>query len=110
MDRTLKLALLSIAVTLVGCASTRQERDGAFQQELPQLVAACNGWADPRLDSTTRRDGLKACDRLSVRQSLTLTDPATVSLYHRAKSGSPSMSAPQTREPTLVPAPLPQSQ
>ena len=106
----LKIALLIVAATLVGCASSRQERDAGFQQELPQLVAACNGWADPRLDSTIRRDGLKACDRLSVRQSLTLADPATVSLYHRAKSSSPSMSAPQTREPIFVPAPLPQSQ
>ena len=104
----LKIAVLIVAATLVGCASSRQERDAAFQQELPQLVAACNGWADPRLDSTTRRDGMKACDRLSVRQSLTLADPATVSLYHRAKSGS--LQSPPTWGVVSVLAPLPQSQ
>jgi hypothetical protein len=108
----LKLGLLVMAVTLVGCASTRQERAAAFQRELPQLLAACNGWAraEPRLDGPSRRDGLKACDRLSVRNSLVLADPATVSAYHRTLSGSPSMSAPQTRGTYSVPAPLPQSQ
>jgi hypothetical protein len=104
----LKIALLAIAVTLAGCAATRQERAAAFQQELPQLVAACNGWADPRLDASTRRDGLRACDRLSVRQSLILTAPATVSAYHRAKSGA--LRSPPTWGVVSVPAPLPQSQ
>jgi hypothetical protein len=104
----LKIALLGIAVTLAGCATARQERAAAFQQELPQLVAACNGWADPWLDASTRRDGFKACDRLSVRRSLTLADPATVSAYHRAKSGA--LRSPPTWGVVSVPASLPQSQ
>jgi hypothetical protein len=105
------IALLVIAVTLAGCASTRQERAAAFQQELPQLVAACNGWAqaDPRIDGpTSGREAFKACDRLSVRKSLTLTDPATVSAYHRAKSGA--LRSPPTWGVVSVPAPLPQNQ
>ena len=103
-----KIALLTIAVALAGCASARQERAAAFQHELPQLVAACNAWAGPPLDATSRRDGLKACDRLSARRSLTLTDPATVSAYHRAKSGS--LQSPPTWGVVSVPAPLPQVQ
>lgn len=107
----LKIASLIIAVTLAGCASTRQERAAAFQQELPQLVVACNGWiqADPRLDGTTsRRDGLAACNRLAVRKSLNLADPATVSAYQRHKSES--LGKGYTSDTLAIPMPLPQVQ
>jgi hypothetical protein len=103
-----KITLVAVAVALAGCASTRQERAAAFRQELPQLVTACNGWADPRLDAATRREGLRACDRLSVRKSLTLADPATVSLYQRSKSSD--LRSPPTWGVVSVPMPLPQNQ
>jgi len=79
-----KIALLIIAGTLAGCATTRQERAAEFQQKLPQLVAACNEWirVDPRLDGPTiRRDGLKACDRLAAKRRLGLVDSAIARAY-----------------------------
>lgn len=103
-----KLTLLVVAVVLAGCASTRAERAAAFQQELPQLVEACNGWLDPRLDATSRRDGFNACERLSVKRSLTLADPATVQAYQRSKSAS--LQSPPTWGVVAVPLPLPQVQ
>jgi hypothetical protein len=107
----LKVALLMMAVTLAGCASTRQERAAAFYQELPQLVAACNGWmqADTRLDGPTiRRDGLAACNRLAVRQRLNLADPATVSAYQHYRSQS--LGKGYTSDTLAIPMPLPQVQ
>jgi hypothetical protein len=86
-----KIALLIVAGTLIGCASTRQERAAEFQQQLPQLVAACNEWihVDPRLDGPTiRRDRLKACDRLAAERSLGLTEPATARAYVSYKSNA----------------------
>lgn len=107
----LKVASLIIAITLTACANTRQDRAAAFQQELPQLVAACNGWIqlDPRLDGpTSRHDGLEACNRLAVRKSLGLADPATVSAYQRYKSQS--LGKGYTSDTLAVPMPLPQVQ
>jgi hypothetical protein len=106
-----KIASLIIAMTLAGCASTRQERAAAFQQELPQLVVACNGWiqADPRLDGPTiRRDGLAACNRLAVKKSLNLADPAAVSAYQNYKNES--LGKGYTSSTLAVPMPLPQVQ
>jgi hypothetical protein len=84
-----KVAVVVLAATLVGCASARQERAEQFQQELPQLVAACNGWIDTntQLDGPTiRREGLKACERLAARGRLGLTDPAAAREYVSYKS------------------------
>ena len=111
-----KIALLVTAIALAGCASTRQERAAALQRELPQLVAACNGWfqVDPRVEGpTTRRDGLKACDRLAVGKSLTLADPDAVSAYQRYTSNKSQSQAARDfgqRGVHIVPAPLPQVQ
>ena len=76
-----KIGLLIIAVAVAGCASTRQERAEAFQQELPQLIAACNE-AFSGADSLTR-DGINACERIAAKKGLRLTDPATASAYVR---------------------------
>jgi hypothetical protein len=112
----LKITCLTIALALAGCASTRQERAAAFQQELPQLVAACNGWiqVDARLDGPTiRRDGLKACDRLAAGDSLGLADPAAVRAYQRYTSSKFQGQAAADRGQRgtyAIPQPLPQVQ
>lgn len=88
-----KIGLLIIAAALAGCASSRQERAAAFQQELPELVASCNGWiqVDPRLDGPTiRRNGYNACRRLAVENSLGSADPAAASAYRRTLGVGPS--------------------
>ena len=85
-----KIALFIVAVALAGCASTRQERAAELQRELPQRVAACNGWihVDTRLDGPTiQHDGLKACDRLAAKRRLGLADPATARAYMSDKNG-----------------------
>ena len=111
-----KNTYLMIAVALAGCASARQERAAAFQHDLPRLVAACNGWiqADAQLDGPTiRRDGLKACDRLAVGNSLGLADPATVSAYQRYTSSKFQSQAgwdSGRRGTYAIPQPLPQVQ
>jgi hypothetical protein len=110
-----KLGLLIIAATLAGCASTRQEKAAAFQRDLPQLVAACNGWieVDPRLDGPTiRSDGFKACRQLSVNKSLTLVHPAIASAYVRSVShnGASSIQNSGASATYAVPMPLPQVQ
>jgi hypothetical protein len=110
----LKITLLiTAAVTLAGCASARQERAAAFQQQLPQLVTACNALADPSGDAaTSRRDAAEACERLALNKSLGLADPPTVRAYLRYRAGvvqgQVSRSAPSA--PTIIPAPLPQVQ
>jgi hypothetical protein len=110
-----KIGLLIVGVTLAGCASTRQERAAEFQRELPQLLAACNGWVhvDPRLDGPTiRRDGFNACRRLAVKKSLGLADPAVVSAYTRTMNQEPANHIHNSGASATyaVPMPLPQVQ
>jgi len=105
-----KIGLLIIATTLASCASTRQERAADFQQELPELVASCNGWiqVDPRLDGPTiRHDGFKACRRLSANDRLALVDPAIASAYVRSVSqnGASSIQNSGASGTTVVPIP-----
>ena len=104
-----KIGLLIMAATLAGCASTRQERAAEFQQELPELVASCNGWIqmDPRLDGpTVRHDGLKACKRLSAHDGLALADPAAARAYRRTLSaGASSIQNSGASLTTAVPIP-----
>jgi hypothetical protein len=80
-----KIALLVVAVTLSGCASTREESAIAFQQQLPQLVTACNtAFRDGSqfgFDIVGISDGIDACDRLAKERSLRLADPAAVKIY-----------------------------
>jgi hypothetical protein len=91
----LKIALVIVVFALAGCASTREERVAAFQQELPQLVAACNGWmqSDVSDGRVVRGDGLKGCSRLRDENSLRLADPAAVSAYMRYTQGPRSNEA-----------------
>jgi hypothetical protein len=109
-----KIGLLIISAALAGCASTRQERAAEFQQELPELVASCNGWTqvDPRLDGPTiRHDGYKACRRLAGKNSLSSADPAAASAYRRTLSaGASSIQNSGASLTTAVPMPLPQVQ
>jgi len=109
-----KIGLLIIAATLAGCASTRQQNAAAFQRELPELVASCNGWiqVDSRLDGPTiRRDGYQACRRLAVKNSLSLADPAAVSAYRRTlNAGANSILNSGASATTVIPIPLPQVQ
>ena len=64
-----KIALLVIAVTLSGCASTSEESAIAFQQQLPQLVADCNlAFRDGGqfgVGIVAVSEGIDACDRLA---------------------------------------------
>jgi hypothetical protein len=110
-----KIGLLIIAATLTGCASTPEEKAAAFQRDLPQLVAACNGWiqVDSRLDGpTVRSDGFKACRQLSANKSLALVDPATAKVYVRTMNerGANSIRNSGASLTTAVPMPLPQVQ
>jgi hypothetical protein len=104
-----KLALLFVAVTLAGCASTRQEWAAEFQRELPQLVTTCNGSIDETawLD---RRDAFEACRRLAVRNSLNLADPAAVSAYERSVGQRSTGQNMVYSAPYAIPMPLPQVQ
>ena len=108
------VALLIIGVTLAGCASTQQERAAEFQRELPQIVAACNGWiqVDPRLDGpTTRHDGWKACRRLAGTNNLGLVHSAARTEYLRsASTGANKIMNVGASATTAVPMPLPQVQ
>jgi hypothetical protein len=84
----LKVALfLFAAATVVGCASTREERVAAIQAELPQLVDACNGAFEDGsklgLGMVVINQGIDACDRLAYGRSLSLVRPATAELYQR---------------------------
>jgi hypothetical protein len=101
--------VLVLAVTLAGCASTRQERAAAFQRELPELVAACNGWIDPNSLHDERSDGFEACSRLAVKKSLGLADPVAASAYIRSRGGRIGPTTPLSA-PYAVPMPLPQVQ
>jgi hypothetical protein len=106
---------LIIGIALTGCVSTRQERAAEFQRDLPQLVAACNGWiqVDPRLDGPTiQHDGFKACRQLSVNKSLALVDPAIANAYVRSVSqnGANSIQNSGASATYAVPMPLPQVQ
>ena len=85
----LRIAALGIALTLAGCASTAQQRQAAFQQELPGLVAACNGWSQTDVSNgqIVRGVGLQACSRLRDENSLQLADPAAVTAYMRYTNG-----------------------
>ena len=80
-----KIALLVIAVTLSGCASTREESALAFQQQLPQLVADCNlAFRDGTqfgVGIVAVSQGIDACDRLAKERSLSLADPVAVDSY-----------------------------
>jgi hypothetical protein len=103
----LKIALIAIAVALTGCATTRQERAAAFQQEAPQLVASCNkafSDAGPRT-----RDGINACGRLATKDSLGLVEPATANAYTsyaNSRRGSGMSNAGSVRNsPTPIPGP-----
>ena len=77
------------AATLVGCASTRQERVAAIQADLPQLVTACNGafrdGSSLGLGIVTIEQGIEACDRLAFAGSLDQVRPATAELYQGYK-------------------------
>ena len=107
---------LIIGIALTGCVSTRQERAAEFQRDLPQLVAACNGWiqVDSRLDGPTpRHDGWKACRRLAGKKSLGLADPAAANAYARTASQKAATSPIQNSGvsgTTAIPMPLPQVQ
>jgi hypothetical protein len=85
----LRIALIVAAITLAGCAGTREQRAAAFQQEVPQLVAACNGWqqSDITDGEVIRGHGLKGCSRLRDENSLRLADPMAVSAYLRYVQG-----------------------
>lgn len=85
----LKVAFIVAAVTLVGCAGTREQRAAAFQREVPQLVAACNGWqqSDVTDGEVIRGHGLQGCSRLRDENSLQLADPMAVSAYLRYVQG-----------------------
>lgn len=85
----LRIALIVAAITLVGCAGTREQRAAAFQREAPQWVAACNGWqqSDVTDGRVMRGQGLKGCSRLRDENSLRLADPAAVSAYLRYVQG-----------------------
>ena len=104
-----KIALLVIALAVAGCASTRQERAAEFQRELPQLVATCNSLTD-QTGRLERRDAFDACRRLSVRNSLELADPATVSAYVRSAGQTSSGQSTVQSAPYAIPMPLPQVQ
>ncbi len=112
------IVLVITAAAIAGCASARQERAAQFQRELPQLVAACNDWVelDPALDGPTiRRDGFRACKRLSVRGSLHLADSAAVSAYQRvtfeqAAHQAARDSGQRASYTYAIPMPLPQVQ
>jgi hypothetical protein len=108
------ITVFAVAASLAGCAGARQERAAEFQRELPQLVAACNGWiqVDPRLDGpTTRHDGYKACRRLAGKKSLSLADPAAASAYvSTLNAGASSIQNSGASLTTAVPMPLPQVQ
>jgi hypothetical protein len=86
----LRIAFIVAAVTLVGCASTREERAAAFEEELPQLVAACNGWrqSDVAVGQVVRGQGLNACSRLRDENSLRFADPAAANAYMRYTQGA----------------------
>jgi hypothetical protein len=96
-----------VAVTLAGCASTREESALAFQQHLPRLIAACNV-AFSSDASISQRDALKACDRLAEHGRLGLADPATVVRYQAQRiarrmardNGGASSWPSSTNEPT----------
>ena len=109
-----RIALFIITAALAGCAGTRQERAAEFQRELPQLVAACNGWiqVDPRLDGPPiRHDGYKACRRLAGKKRLNLADPAAASAYVRTlRVPGNSIQNSGASLTTAVPMPLPQVQ
>lgn len=78
-----KIGLLIIAATLAGCATARQEREAAFQSELPHLVAACNqAYA---ASASVTREGDRACARLASRGSLGLADQAAARAYMRGR-------------------------
>lgn len=81
------IALVVVAVTLSGCASTREESAIAFQQQSPQLVASCNmAFRDGSQFGrgiVVVREGVDACDRLAKEESLSLVDPVAVNTYQR---------------------------
>jgi hypothetical protein len=109
--RSLVALTAALLLTLGGCASTRQERAAAFQQELPQLVTACNA-AFSYVGGPPDRD-INACTQLSVRKSLGLTDPATVRAYQRYSSNKTQGAAARDsaqRGTYAVSIPLPQVQ
>ena len=105
-----KIALLVIAVTLSGCASTREESALAFQQQLPQLVADCNlAFRDGTqfgVGIVAVSEGIDACDRLAKERSLSLADPVAVDSYqsYRQRRGTRSCSHswPALLRPTAV--------
>ena len=80
-----KIALVIVAVTFSGCASTREESAIAFQEQLPQLVADCNmAFRDGTqfgLGVVAVSEGVDACDRLAHERSLSLANPAAVKSY-----------------------------
>ena len=80
-----KIASVIVAVTLSGCASTREESALAFQQQLPQLVADCNlAFRDGTqfgVGIVAVSEGIEACDRLAKERSLGLANPAAVNSY-----------------------------
>ncbi len=87
-----KIALLVIAVTLSGCASTREESALAFQQQLPQLVADCNlAFRDGTqfgVGIVAVSEGIDACDRLAKERSLSLADPVAVDSYQSYRTAA----------------------
>lgn len=80
-----KVVLLVLAVTLVGCASSRQERVAAIQSEFPQLVEACNGWPAERAAGLIAWNTIEACERLALHNSLRLAEPDAARAYVRLR-------------------------
>jgi len=76
------VVLFIVAVTAAGCASTGRESAAEFQQDLPQLIAACNQFSEFEPD----RGHTQACDRLALNRSLDLADRAARNAYLRRKN------------------------
>jgi hypothetical protein len=87
---TKAIVVLAAATIFAGCAGTREQRAAAFQQEVPRLVAACNGWrqSDVVDGQVIRGAGLKACSRLRDENSLQSADPAAANAYMRYAQGA----------------------
>ena len=110
----LKIALmLTVAATLTGCASF-YEKEAAFQQRLPHLVADCNEVFRGSDRPASWDDDVKACKQLSDKQRLGLVEPATVNAYIAYQASRPSgdtgYTAPPIAPPLAGPMPLPQVQ
>ena len=111
----LKVTLMLIVVaTLAGCARFYENREAAFTQRLPQLVADCNEVFRGSDRPASWNDGVKACKQLSDKQRLGLVEPATVDAYAAYQSsrtsGDTGYTPPPFAPPLAVPMPLPQVQ